>query len=114
MTVDVSLAPRDEAGLNSELQATYTAKTSQYHKFLAKGQFDAKYAPASATVSAVENYLRSQGLSVSATDSPFLLAATGSSTRVEAAFRTSLNNFVGAKDTHYFANSKPVYVPSSI
>ena len=55
MTVDVSLAPRDEAGLNSELQATYTAKTSQYHKFLAKGQFDAKYAPASATVSAVWN-----------------------------------------------------------
>src|ERR1700691_1685532 len=76
MTVEVSLAPRDEAGLNRELQAVYTSGSRQYHQFLAKGQFDARYVPAASTVSEVESYLRGQGLSVAATDSPFLLAAT--------------------------------------
>jgi kumamolisin len=114
MTVEVSLAPRDGAGLNRELQAVYTSGSRQYHQFLAKGQFDARYVPAASTVSEVESYLRGQGLSVAPTDSPFLLAATGTSARVEAAFKTSLSNYVGAHGTRYFANSKPVYVPASI
>jgi subtilase family serine protease len=114
MTVEVAVAPRDESGLTTQLQAVYTKGSGQYHHFLAKGQFDARYAPAANTVSEVESYLRGQGLSVSATDSPFLIAATGSSARIEAAFHTALNDYTSAHGTRYFANSKPVYVPASI
>jgi subtilase family serine protease len=114
MTVEVALAPRDQAGLAQELRGVYTAGSREYHKFLAKGQFDARYAPSAASVGAVENYLRGQGLSVAATSSPFLLAATGSSARVQATFKTSLNNYVAARGARYFANSRPVYVPASI
>ncbi|HWG01569.1 MAG TPA: S53 family peptidase [Trebonia sp.] len=114
MTVEVALAPRDQAGLQRELRGVYTAGSGQYHKFLARGQFDARYAPSAASVAAVENYLHGQGLSVAATNSPFLLTATGSSARVAATFRTSLDNYVSARGVRYFANSRPAYLPASI
>jgi subtilase family serine protease len=114
MSVEVALAPSNQAGLNAELQAVYTKGSSQYDKFLAAGQFDAKYAPTSSTVKSVTSFLNGEGLSVSATDSPFLLEATGSSTQVQHAFSTQLNNYVDPHGTRYFSNSKSVYVPSSI
>ena len=49
MSVEVALAPRDEAGLNAELKAVYTQGSGQYDQFLRKGQFDANYAPTTAT-----------------------------------------------------------------
>jgi subtilase family serine protease len=114
MSVEVALAPRNETGLTQELQAVYTQGTRQYHKFLAKGQFDAQFAPAASTVTGVKNYLTGQGLSVSATDSPFLLSVTGSSARITAAFDTKLNNFVDPHGTRYFSNSTAVSVPTSL
>src|ERR1700722_11425143 len=78
MTVQVALAPRDEAGLNAELRAVYTKGSPDYGKFLRAGQFDALYAPTAATRDSVETYLRSAGLAVSAGDSPFVIEATGS------------------------------------
>jgi subtilase family serine protease len=114
MSVEVALTPRDENGITRELQAVYTKGSRQFHQFLAKGQFDALFAPAASTVAGVKNYLTSQGLSVSATDSPFLLRATGSSARVTAAFDTKLNNFIGSHGTRYFSNSTDVSVPTSL
>src|SRR3984957_5460812 len=85
MSVEVALAPRNEAGLNAELKAVYSRGSRQYGKFLAKGQFDAKYAPTIATRNAVEAYLRGKGLTVSPGSSPFLLEASGSSAKIPAA-----------------------------
>ncbi|HWG01568.1 MAG TPA: S53 family peptidase [Trebonia sp.] len=114
MSVEVALAPRDQAGLSRELQAVYGTGNDQYHQFLTAGQFDARYAPSAATVSGVENYLRGQGLSVRATDSPFLLRVTGSSARVTSAFNTSLNTYVDPHGTRYFSNSRAVYLPTTL
>jgi subtilase family serine protease len=114
MSVEVALAPRDETGLTQELQAVYTQGNRQYHQFLAKGQFDARYAPAAGTVTGVEDYLRGEGLSVSATDSPYLLSVTGSSTRITAAFDTKISNYVDPQGTHYFSNSEAVSLPTSL
>lgn len=114
MTVEVSLQPRDQASLNRELKALYTKGSPAYHKFLAKGQFDAEYAPTAATASSVTGYLRGKGLTVGTTSSPFLLTATGSSARVTTAFRTTLDRYKGRHGTRYYANSKPAYVPSNL
>ena len=114
MSVQVGLAPRDGAGLNAELKAVYTEGSGQYDQFLSKGQFDAKYAPTTATTNAVAAYLRSQGLTVSSTDSPFLLQASGSSAKITAAFHTNLRNYVDRKGTRYFSNSASVRLPASI
>src|SRR5580693_4497779 len=113
MSVQVALAPRDGAGLNAELKAVYTKGSAQYDQFLSKGQFDAKYAPTTATTNAVAAYLRDQGLTVSSTDSPFLLQATGPSAKITAAFHTNLRNYVDRKGSHYFANSASVRLPAS-
>jgi hypothetical protein len=94
MTVEVALAPQNQAGLNSALQAIYTEGSSQYHQFLSAGQFDAQYAPSAAERASVAAYLAGEGLTVASTSSPFLLSVTGSSAKITAAFHTSLSNYV--------------------
>src|SRR5579863_1029021 len=44
MSVEVALAPRNQRGLSAELKAVYRIGSREYGKFLAKGQFDARYA----------------------------------------------------------------------
>ena len=114
MSVEVALEPRDQAGLASSLTAVYETGSSQYHQWLAKGEFDAKYAPSAAERGAVESYLRGQGLSVAATDSPFLIRAVGPSARVTAAFHTRLSTYVGTHGARYFANSTDVSLPTAL
>jgi kumamolisin len=115
MSVGIALAPRDQAGLTRELDAIYTKGSGDYHKFLAKGQFDKDYAPAAATVNALTSYLNGDGLSV-ATDpeSPFELEVTGSSTKISAAFHTTLDNYVDTRGVKFFANSQSASVPASL
>lgn len=114
MTVEVALAPQNQAGLNSALQAIYTEGSSQYHQFLSAGQFDAQYAPSAAERASVASYLASEGLTVASTSSPFLLSVTGSSAKITAAFHTSLNNYVDPRGIRYFQNSRTLQVPTSI
>jgi subtilase family serine protease len=114
MTVEVALAPQNQAGLNSALQAIYTVGSSQYHQFLSAGQFDAEYAPSAAERGTVASYLASEGLTVASTNSPFLLSVTGSSAKITAAFHTSLSDYVDPRGIRYFQNSRTLQVPTSI
>jgi kumamolisin len=113
MSVEVALAPRDEAGLARELQALYTKGNRSYHRWLAKGAFDTTYAPTAAERAAVAGYLRAAGLTVGSGASPFLIRATGSSQRIQAAFRTTLSTYV-ARGEHYYANSSAVRLPAAV
>ena len=114
MSVELSLKPRNAAGLASELRAEYTKGARNYHKWLAKGQFDAKFAPTATERNAIAKYLRSAGLTIDRSASPFLIRVTGSSGQIQAAFRTSLRNYRSTKGITYFANSTAVRLPSSI
>ncbi len=114
MSIELALAPRDSAGLSRELKATYTAGSSSYHKWLVRGQFAAKYAPTSAERNAITKYLQSAGLKVVKSSSPFLIRATGSSQRIEAAFRTALSTYRDPNGVSYYANSSAVRLPSGI
>ena len=114
MQIEVAVAPRDEAGLNTMLAALYDKNSPSYHRWLSTGQFDARYAPTPATQSAVAKYLSTSGLTVVPSGSPFLVRATGSSAQIQRTFHTSLNSFKNPQGTKYFANTTPVYVPSSL
>jgi subtilase family serine protease len=114
MSVEVTLAPRNENGLDGELRSAYTRGSGGYHQWLAKGQFAAWYAPAAAERTAVASYLRSAGLTVTRPSSPFLVRATGSSQRIESAFRTVLSSYRNSRGVRYFANSAAVRLPSGI
>jgi subtilase family serine protease len=114
MSIEVSLAPSHQAALASELRAAYTSGRRRYHQWLRRGQFDARFAPSAAERAAVARYLRSQGLSVGSSASPFLIRATGSSGQIEMAFRTNLSMFRDPHGTEYFANSSAVRMPAAI
>jgi subtilase family serine protease len=114
MSVEVTLAPRNTAALDSELRAAYTQGSSGYHKWLAKGQFDARYAPTQAVRAAVAKYLESAGLKIASSSSPFLVRAIGSSQRIDNAFRTSLSMYQDKQGIRYFSNSSAVELPTTI
>jgi subtilase family serine protease len=114
MSVEVVLAPRDPAGLTAELAAVYDPASRDYHRWLAQGQFAARYGPAAATRDAVASYLRGSGLAVLRSPSPFLVRAVGSSARVSAAFRTALSSYRSPSGERYFANSSAAQVPQAL
>ena len=114
MAIEVALQPSDAAGLTSTLQSMYTAGSPTYHKWLAAGQFDARYAPSAAETAAVTRFLTHAGLKVAASTSPFLVRASGSSAQVAAAFHTKFNTYRSKKGVSYFQNSTPVAVPTGM
>ncbi|HXP20262.1 MAG TPA: S53 family peptidase [Streptosporangiaceae bacterium] len=114
MPIEVSLAPRNPAGLTRMLRALYTRHSGTYQHWLARGQFDARFAPTAVTRAAVARYLSGQGLTVQRSSSPFLVRATGSSRRVSAAFRTTLSTYRSRGGAIYFANSAPVLMPAAL
>ena len=114
MSVEVALAPRNAAGLARSLRALYTKRSGSYHKWLGTGRFDARYAPSGASRAVVRAFLRSQGLTVERSSSPFLVRAVGSSQQVAAAFHTTLSNYRDPHGVRYFANSRPVEMPAAI
>ena len=89
MQIEVAVAPRDEAGLNTMLAALYDKNSPSYHRWLSTGQFDARYAPTPAARTAVAKFLSSSGLTVVPSGSPFLVRATGSSAQIQRTFHTS-------------------------
>jgi subtilase family serine protease len=114
MGVEVVLQPANKAGLNSLLHGLYTRGSADYGHWLAKGQFDARFAPSQATVHAVTSYLRGEGLTVQRTSTPFLLRATGSAAHVDSAFSTTINSYRNAQGVKFYANAAPAAVPASL
>jgi subtilase family serine protease len=114
MSVDVVLAPANQAGLNSLLNGLYTPGSADYGHWLGAGQFDSQFAPSQATVQATTTYLQSQGLTVQPTATPFLLHAVGSSAQIEAAFATTIDNYRNAQGVSFYSNTTPASVPASL
>jgi kumamolisin len=114
MSVEVALAPRDGAGLARTLKAVYTKGSGSYHKWLRTGQFDARYAPTTATREAVRSYLKSDGLAITKSASPFLVRAVGSSRQITTAFHTTLSNYRNPRGVRYFSNSTAVELPAAV
>jgi kumamolisin len=114
MSVEVVLQPGDAKGLNSLLDGLYTKGSADYGRWLAAGQFDARFAPSQATVQAMTSYLRGKGLTVQRTDTPFLLRAVGSSTQMDAAFATTINNYRNGQGKKFFSNDSVASVPNTL
>jgi subtilase family serine protease len=114
MSVEVVLAPRNAAVLSSRLAAAYNPRSALYHHWLARGQFNAMFAPSAASRAAVVSYLRKSGLVVGRSSSPFLVRATGTSARIAAAFRTSIATYRNARGASYFSNASAVKMPAAI
>ena len=90
----ILLGMRDQAGAVATLQAISNPTSASYGQWLSNAAFDARYAPASASVAAVQNWLRSEGFQVTTTlPSGMYVEASGSVTKVESVFGASLHNY---------------------
>jgi subtilase family serine protease len=114
MTFELVLAPNNAGELSSLLSSVYDPQSSSYQQWLAPGQFNARFAPDSAQVAELTEYLQSKGLTVQAGVSPFFLRVTGSSSEVSSALKTSIRNHVNKYGVAYFANDGAVQLPSSL
>jgi subtilase family serine protease len=90
----VLLSMRDQAGAEAKLQAISDPTSASYGQWMSNAAFDATYAPASADVAAVQNWLRSQGFNISNTlPSGMLVEASGTAAQVEQTFGAQLNDY---------------------
>ena len=112
MNFGVLLGMRDQAGAMATLKAISDPSSSSYGQWLTNAQFDARYAPAKSSVTAVQDWLRSEGFEVTKTlPSGMYVEASGSVAKVESAFGTSVHNYSYlGKDVH--ANNSQLSLPS--
>lgn len=114
MTVEVVLAPRNESQLSDLLANLYNPQSESYQHWLGKGEFYSRFAPSNAQIAAIADYLQASGLVVEQSSSPFLLRASGSSSMVASAFRTTLSTYRNPKGITYFSNASAVQLPTSL
>jgi hypothetical protein len=86
--------PRDAGALQSFLGEVTRKGSPLFGHYLSKGQFAARFGPATATVAAMQAQLESDGLHVSTVASnSLLLRFSGPAARVARAFATGLDNY---------------------
>ena len=113
MNFGVLLGMRDQAGATATLQAISDPASSSYGKWLTNAEFDARYAPAKSSVTAVQDWLRSEGFQITKTlQSGMYVEASGSVAKVESTFGTSVHNYSYlGKDVH--ANNSQLSLPAN-
>ena len=114
LTVTVALQPSNAAQLSSMLASLYNPASPLFHRWLTQGEFTQLFAPPYSQIMQVREFFVQSGLTVGATQSPFLLQATGTTAQVEAAFHTTINDYVAANGRSFFQNSSADQVPASL
>ena len=114
MTVEILLAPSNASELSGMLADLYNPNSNNYQHWLGKGEFYSLFAPDSAQVTAIVNYLEGSGLEVEQTSSPFLLQASGPSSLVESTFRTSIHSYRNPRGITYYSNAQEVQLPGAL
>lgn len=112
--IAVGLTLRNANQIQPTLKQMVTPGSSLYGTSLTLSQFVAQFAPTTATIQAVENYLSSYGfqnLTVSANQ--LVIEADGSAGEVQAAFNAALATFLQNGKT-VFANTMDAQVPTSL
>lgn len=90
----VYIAPRNKTALEAFIKAVSDPASSSYRHYLSTAQYQARYAPTSTQVTAVQRWLRSAGLSVSGAGAANrYVEARGTVAQAQDAFGTKLGLF---------------------
>src|SRR3954462_12207697 len=104
MLVTLVLAPRG-GGAMDQLATSLMVPTSQnYHRWLATGEFNARFAPTRSVRGDVRTFLARAGLRAARSPSPFLVRGVGTTAQVERAFGTSIRDYRSVSGTEFYAN----------
>jgi subtilase family serine protease len=111
----VYLAPKGgEDALKAAVDAVSTPGSATYGQFISPGEFRARYQPDQATIKAVEQWLKAEGLKPGTVEaSGRSIAATGTADAAEAAVATTLHDFTQGGQTFQAPTATPS-VPDSV
>ena len=111
----VVLKPRDEGALTRFIAAATDPQSSQFHHYLARGQFRSRFGPTAATINAVKSQLQQDGLQVTGVASDGLMIDfKAPATTVERAFDTGLEHLKLPDGSTGQATTSAVRLPSNI
>ncbi|WP_194897443.1 S53 family peptidase [Catenulispora pinisilvae] len=114
LTLQISLTPRDQAGLDAFLRNVSDPASPQYKHYLTVAQYAQNYGATDAQISALTAYLRGQGLTVGAlTANRQTLAVSGTAAQAEKAFGVQLGTW-HADGRDVFANTAAPTLPTDI
>ena len=92
----------------------YHPKSSSYHRWLSSTQFSQLYTPSQSSIAAAQAFLTQSGLHLVASPDASLQLASGTTSQVEAAFHTTINDYTMAHGKTYYGNSTNVQLPLSL
>jgi subtilase family serine protease len=105
----ITLAPRDQPGLDDTLKGLYDPSDPRFHQFLKKGEFQARFAPTDAQVDSMRQYLEARGLRVHDVAGNMVMNVEGSTVDVENAFAVELHDYITDDGrTAYSNTSEPL------
>ncbi|HTU97659.1 MAG TPA: S53 family peptidase [Solirubrobacteraceae bacterium] len=106
MSVTLALAERNQSALK--------ALNAKAHAPLTPAQFNAQFAPSTATVDSIRSWAAANGLAVSSVSSNRLLVTlSGSSSQLSSALQTGFERFHSAANGTFFGASKAAHLPAS-
>ncbi|HEY5196800.1 MAG TPA: protease pro-enzyme activation domain-containing protein, partial [Solirubrobacteraceae bacterium] len=112
--VNLDLAPRDQAKLNSLVAAITTAGSPSFGHYLTPAQYRAQYAPTAAQVLAATTWAKAHGLTVTGVSPDNLLVYTRTTAATaEQAFAVKLDTF-RANGRTFRANDRAPRVPAGL
>ncbi|MCW2787392.1 MAG: serine protease [Marmoricola sp.] len=110
----VLLSMTDPAGAAAALQRISTPQSPSYGHWLTNAQFDAAYAPAPSSVTAVRSWLTGQGFTIRGTlRSGMYVEVGGTAAQVESTFGSSLNQY-SYQGQDVRANAQVLSLPSNV
>jgi len=114
INVTVRLALHNRAGRDLLLQQLYSRTSPMYHKWLTPDQYAARFAPTSQEAAQVQDFLKSQGLNIIATNKyNYTVTAQGQVSDVQKAFGVQINRYSFNGDIRY-SNAGNPSVPTQL
>ena len=108
MNATVTLNLRNKAELDAIVKQINDKNSVQYHKWLSREEFAARFAPTAADAKAVQDFLRANNLKVIYTDKYNLLVkATGTTADMQRAFHTTVARYQANGQQFSQALTKP-------
>lgn len=115
LSLTVVLRPSDAAALARYASGVSTRGSADYHHFLAPSSFAERFGAPAAGITAVRQWLGSEGFSVGDTSANNLsIPVTGTVKDVQSAFGVSIHDFILRSGRHAFANVDPPTVPPQV
>jgi subtilase family serine protease len=91
---DLVLQLRDASGAEQLVKEVSSPTSASYRKYVTSAQWESRFSPSAAEVSAAKAWLRSEGFKIeSLSKDRITIAASGTAAQVEKAFGTGLDNY---------------------